>query len=87
MERGHRKVRRGEVVSDAMEKTVVVKVTRTYRHPLYKKVVKRASLHKVHDENNEARRGDFVQIVETRPISKTKRWRLERVITSSVEQE
>jgi small subunit ribosomal protein S17 len=70
----------GTVVSDKMQKTIVVRVERTLRHPLYKKVLTRSKKYKAHDENELAREGDLVQIVEHRPISKTKRWMLERII-------
>ena len=76
--RGRRKVRRGIVVSDKMQKTVTVKVERQILHPMYKKFIKRSKTFFVHDEENTARVGDFVQIVETRPLSKNKRWRIER---------
>jgi small subunit ribosomal protein S17 len=78
--RGKRKVFRGEVVSDKMDKTIVVAVTRLVRHPLYPKVIKKTTKFKAHDEFNEAREGDIVEIMETRPLSKTKRWRLVRII-------
>ncbi len=77
--RGRRKTRVGEVVSDKMDKTVVVAVTRLVRHPLYGRFVKKTSKFKVHDENNECQTGDVVKIMETRPISKDKRWRLVEV--------
>ncbi len=83
--RGRRKVRRGIVVSDKMQKTVTVKVERLMLHPMYKKFIKRSKTFFVHDEENTARVGDFVQIVETRPLSKNKRWRLESIITKSLE--
>ena len=83
--RGRRKVRRGIVVSDKMQKTVTVKVERRILHPMYKKFIKRSKTFFVHDEENTARVGDFVQIVETRPLSKNKRWRIESIITRSVE--
>ena len=83
--RGRRKVRRGIVVSDKMQKTVTVKVERQILHPMYKKLIKRSKTFFVHDEENTARVGDFVQIVETRPLSKNKRWRIESIITRSVE--
>lgn len=83
--RGRRKVRRGIVVSDKMQKTVTVKVERQILHPMYKKFIKRSKTFFVHDEVNTARVGDFVQIVETRPLSKNKRWRIESIITRSVE--
>ena len=83
--RGRRKVRRGIVVSDKMQKTVTVKVERQILHPMYKKFIKRSKTFFVKDEENTARVGDFVQIVETRPLSKNKRWRIESIITRSVE--
>ncbi len=83
--RGRRKVRRGIVVSDKMQKTITVKVERQILHPMYKKFIKRSKTFFAHDEENTARVGDFVQIVETRPLSKNKRWRLDSIITRSVE--
>ena len=83
--RGRRKVRRGIVVSDKMQKTVTVKVERQILHPMYKKFIKRSKTFFAHDEENTARVGDFVQIVETRPLSKNRRWRLDSIITRSVE--
>lgn len=83
--RGRRKVRRGIVVSDKMQKTITVKVERLMLHPMYKKFIKRSKTFFVHDEENTARIGDFVQIVETRPLSKNKCWRLESIITKSLE--
>ena len=79
-ERGRRKVRTGIVVSDAMDKTVVVRISTTFRHPLYGKIVRRSSKFKAHDETNVAHVGDTVRIVETRPLSKTKRWRVVDVL-------
>jgi len=79
-ERGRRKTREGKVVSDRMDKTVVVEVNRLVRHPLYKKVLRRTSRCKVHDAQNECAVGDRVRIMETRPLSKTKRWRLVSVL-------
>jgi small subunit ribosomal protein S17 len=79
-ERGRRKVRLGQVVSDKMDKTAVVAVNRLIRHPQYKRYVKRTSRFKVHDEKNECRIGDVVRIIETRPLSKDKRWRLVEVV-------
>mgnify|MGYP001038291310 FL=1 len=70
----------GTVVSDKMQKTIVVRVERTLRHPIYKKVLTRSKKYKAHDENELAHEGDLVQIVEHRPISKTKRWMLEQII-------
>ncbi len=81
--RGRRKIRRGRVCSDRMDKTIVVEVVRKYRHPLYKKVVRKTARFHAHDEKNQARTGDMVEIMESRPISKTKRWRLVNVIQSS----
>ena len=74
--RGHRKVRVGIVVSDKQDKTLVVAVSRRAQDPLYNKVVKATSKYYAHDENNEAKMGDTVEIMETRPLSKLKRWRL-----------
>jgi small subunit ribosomal protein S17 len=79
-ERGRRKTRVGTVISDKMEKTVVVSVERRYAHPLYGKQVTRSKKYHAHDESNEAKSGDLVRIVETRPLSKTKRWRVEEVV-------
>jgi small subunit ribosomal protein S17 len=79
-ERLSRKTRVGRVISDKMEKTVVVAVERLERHRLYKKTIRRTTKFKAHDENNECRVGDQVQIMETRPLSKDKRWRIVSVI-------
>lgn len=78
--RGGRKVRTGVVVSDRADKTVVVKVERRFPHPLYGKQVTRTKKYHAHDEANEYRVGDTVRIVETRPLSKTKRWRVLELI-------
>lgn len=78
--RGQRKVRRGRVVGDKMDKTVVVAIERLVEHPLYGKRMKRTSRFHAHDEENDCREGDLVEIVETRPLSKTKRWRVSRVL-------
>ena len=80
MERNLRKVRIGKVVSDKMDKTIVVAVVDNVKHPLYSKIVKRTYKLKAHDENNECRIGDRVKVMETRPLSKDKRWRLVEVI-------
>ena len=80
MERNLRKVRTGKVVSDKMDKTIVVAVEDHVKHPLYKKIVKRTYTLKAHDENNECRKGDTVKVMETRPLSKDKRWRLVEVV-------
>lgn len=78
--RGNRKVRLGTVTSDKMEKTITVSVETVKRHPLYKKTIKTSKKYKVHDENNEAKAGDIVRIMETRPLSKDKRWRLLEIV-------
>jgi small subunit ribosomal protein S17 len=75
-ERGNRKVRIGHVVSDKMDKTVVVRVETRVAHPLYGRIIKVSKKFKAHDENNESRVGDKVRIMETRPLSKEKRWRV-----------
>ncbi|MCR6543963.1 30S ribosomal protein S17 [Dehalobacterium formicoaceticum] len=79
-ERSNRKTRIGHVVSDKMDKTVVVRVESKVRHPLYGRIVKQSKKFKAHDENNEASMGDKVKIMETRPLSKEKRWRLVEVL-------
>ena len=79
-ERGKRKVREGIVVSNKMDKTVVVEVERLVRHPLLGKVLRRTSRFKAHDENNECQEGDRVLIMETRPLSKEKRWRVVQIL-------
>ena len=81
IERNLRKSRVGIVVSDKMEKTIVVAVEVKYKHPLYKKTVRVTNKYKVHDEENAARVGDTVEITETRPLSKDKRWRLVEILT------
>ena len=80
MERDLRKTRTGLVVSDKMDKTVVVAIKENVRHPMYGKVMKRTSKLKVHDENNECQIGDKILIMETRPLSKDKRWRFVEII-------
>ncbi|CAM2763641.1 30S ribosomal protein S17 [Hathewaya histolytica] len=80
MERNLRKTRIGRVVSDKMEKTIVVAVETKVRHPLYGKTMNRTTKMKVHDENNEAKINDKVLIMETRPLSKDKRWRLVNIM-------
>jgi len=82
--RGIRKNKVGTVVSDRMDKTVVVRVERLVPHPVYKKYVKRRTTYKAHDEKNEYRIGDRVEIIETRPLSKEKRWRVSRLIERPV---
>ena len=78
--RAFRKTRIGQVVSDKMDKTIVVAVEDSYQHPLYKKTMKRTYKLKAHDENNECGIGDTVEVMETRPLSKDKRWRLVSII-------
>jgi small subunit ribosomal protein S17 len=79
-ERTRRKVRTGVVVSEKMDKTVMVRIDRKVRHPLYKKTVARASKLAAHDESNDAHVGDTVRVMETRPLSKTKRWRVVEIV-------
>ena len=79
-ERNLRKTRTGRVVSNKMDKTIVVAVEDSYRHPLYNKIVKKTYKLKAHDENNEAKIGDTVRVMETRPLSKDKRWRLVEIM-------
>lgn len=74
------KIRQGVVVSDKMDKTVVVRVERLTKHPKYKKVIRRAKKFKAHDETNQCHIGDLVEIVETRPLSKDKRWRVTEIL-------
>ena len=80
MERNLRKTRVGKVVSDKMDKTIVVAIEDNVKHPLYKKIVKRTYKLKAHDENNECNIGDRVKVMETRPLSKDKRWRVVEII-------
>ena len=80
MERNLRKVRIGKVVSNKMDKTIVVAVENHVKHPLYGKIVKRTYKLKAHDENNECQIGDTVKVTETRPLSKDKRWRLVEIV-------
>ena len=79
-ERGVRKRRTGKVVSDRMDKTIAVAVERSMLHPLYGRVIRRTKRLMVHDAENEARQGDVVEVMETRPLSKTKHWRLVRIV-------
>ena len=80
MERTFRKTMTGIVVSDKMDKTIVVAIERRVKHPLYGKIVKRTYKLKAHDENNECSTGDKVRVMETRPLSKEKRWRLVEIV-------
>ena len=79
-ERALRKTRTGKVISDKMDKTVVVSVETGYKHPLYGKIMKRTFKLKAHDENNECGMGDTVKVMETRPLSKDKRWRVVEIV-------
>ena len=79
-ERNLIKTRVGKVVSDKMDKTIVVAIADNVKHPLYKKIIKRTVKLKAHDENNECRIGDRVEVMETRPLSKDKRWRVTNII-------
>ena len=80
MERGKRKIRTGNVVSDKMEKTATVAIESYYRHPLYKKILKKIKRLKVDDPENQLGVGDVVRVTETRPLSKTKRWRILEIV-------
>lgn len=80
MERGKTKIRMGTVVGDRMDKTVVVAVESYYKHPLYKKILRKVKKLKVHDPEGNCKTGDVIKISETRPLSKTKRWRLVEVV-------
>ena len=80
IERNKRKARSGRVTSDARDKTITIKIERLVRHPLYGRVIKKRSKLMAHDEKNEAHIGDLVEVMETRPLSKTKRWRLVKVL-------
>ena len=84
MERNNRKVLRGKVVSDKMDKTITVEISTSKSHPLYSKRIKYSKKFKAHDENNEAKMGDVVEIMETRPLSKDKRFRLIKVVQKAV---
>jgi len=79
-QRGKRKVLTGRVVSNKMEKTVVVAVETLVRHPLYQRIIRRTKKFKAHDENNSCRMGDKVKLMETRPLSKEKRWRVVEIL-------
>lgn len=79
-QRNLRMVRIGLVISDAMDKTVVVRIDRRFQHPLYKRIVSRTSKLYAHDESNECRAGDVVKVMSTRPLSKTKRWRVTEIV-------
>jgi small subunit ribosomal protein S17 len=83
-DRNLRKTRTGMVVSDKMDKTIVVSIEDNVRHPLYKKIIKRTYKLKAHDENNECNVGDEVSVMETRPLSKEKRWRVVEILRKSL---
>ena len=83
-ERGHRRTQIGVVVSDKMDKTVVVQVDKILKHPIYKKYIRRRSKYKAHDEKNEYSVGDRVLIIESRPLSKEKRWRVCKTLEKAV---
>lgn len=83
MERGRRKTRVGRVVSDKMDKTIVVAVERNTHHPLYGKTIRKTTKYKVHDADNQCKNGDKVKIMETRPLSKEKNWRLVEIVEKS----
>jgi small subunit ribosomal protein S17 len=85
VERKGRKTRVGTVVSNKMDRTIVVAVDRRVRHPMYKRVIRKTSTVVAHDADNQCRIGDIVRIMETRPLSKTKRWRLVEVVTRAPE--
>lgn len=80
MKEAHKKIREGLVVSDKMDKTIIVSIERKITHPLYQKTLRRNKKFKVHDEENKCKVGDFVSIIETRPLSKDKRWRVLEII-------
>jgi small subunit ribosomal protein S17 len=80
VERNYRKERIGVVVSDKMDKSIIVNVERSFMHPSYGKIVRRNARYVAHDEKNESKNGDTVQIIETRPLSKTKHWRLDKIL-------
>jgi small subunit ribosomal protein S17 len=84
-ERKQRKTRIGNIVSDKMDKTVVVAVETSVRHPLYGRIVRRTKKYKAHDEQNTCRIGDKVRIMETRPLSKEKRWRVSEILSRAVQ--
>ena len=82
-QRGNRKLRTGTVTSDRMDKTVAVEIIRAYQHPLYKKIVRRTTKVLAHDEQNMCRVGDLVQVVEARPFSRRKRWKVRQVVSKT----
>lgn len=82
-QRGNRKLRTGTVTSDRMDKTVAVEIVRAYQHPLYKKIVRRSTKILAHDEQNMCNIGDLVQVVEVRPISRRKRWKVRQIVSKT----
>ncbi len=80
---GHRKSQTGVVTSNRMDKTVVVAITRAYQHPLYKKIVRRTTKIMAHDEQNACSVGDVVQVIESRPLSRRKKWRVRQIVTNA----
>ncbi len=82
-QRGNRKLRTGTVTSDRMDKTVAVEIVRAYQHPLYKKIVRRSTKILAHDEQNMCSVGDLVQVVEVRPISRRKRWKVRQIVSKT----
>ena len=84
MERNLRKTRTGKVTSNKMDKTITVAIEDHVKHPLYNKIVKRTYKLKAHDENNECHEGDKVEVMETRPLSKDKRWRVVRIVEKAI---
>ena len=82
-QRGNRKLRTGTVTSDRMDKTVAVEIVRTYQHPLYKKIVRRSTKVLAHDEQNMCNVGDLVQVVEVRPLSRRKRWKVRQIVSKT----
>lgn len=82
-QRGNRKLRTGTVTSDRMDKTVAVEIVRAYQHPLYKKIVRRSTKVLAHDEQNICSVGDLVQVVEVRPLSRRKRWKVRQIISKT----
>lgn len=82
-QRGNRKLRTGTVTSDRMDKTVAVEIVRTYQHPLYKKIVRRSTKVLAHDEQNMCNVGDLVQVVEIRPLSRRKRWKVRQIVSKT----
>lgn len=84
MERNNRKEIQGKVVSDKRDKTITIVIERKIKHPLYGKVMKKSKKFQAHDENNECNIGDIVKVMETRPLSKTKRWRLVEIVQRAI---